>query len=160
MKHSPTEAHVQTLREHLRGHPLEAMITLAMITGMRRDELRYVTWSEIDMERREMHVLNGKTKNGSRLVHLPEACAQVLRHHHLRQMEQRSQTTSTKSHLDLVFPDGTGGILSRRLFVEQWQELLTEAGVPHLCFHDLRVLLWRQMLHEHRHVAHEEQDGE
>jgi integrase len=136
------------------------MITLAMITGMRRDELLHLTWSEIDIEKREMHVLNGKTKSDYRLVHLPEACAQALRHHRLRQTEQRSQTTITKPHLDLVFPDGTGDFLSKQLFLEQWNELLTDAGVAHLRFHDLRVHIWRQMLHEYRHIAREEQDRE
>jgi integrase len=121
--------------------------------------LRHLTWSEIDLEKGEMHVLNGKTKSCSRLIRLPEAVAQVLRQHYLCQREQRSEANTARTHLDLVFPDGTGGLLSRQLFLEQWDDLLTQAGLPHLCFHDLRVRVWRRLLHEHAREAREEHDG-
>jgi integrase len=159
MKNAPIEEYVQMLREGLRGHHLEAIMTLALVTGIRRDELRHLTWSEIDLEKREMHVLNGKTKSSSRLIHLSEACTQVLKQHHLRQMKQKSEANTARTHLDLVFPDGKGGLLSRQLFLEQWDDLLTQAGLPRLRFHNLRVLVWHRLLHEQEREIQEGQHG-
>ena len=45
-----TEEQARKLREALRGHPLEAIITLALVTGMRRDELLRLKWQDLDLE--------------------------------------------------------------------------------------------------------------
>src|SRR6266700_3384556 len=147
MKREHPQAPVHLLRSRLSGHPLEALITLAMTTGMRRDELRQLTWSEIDLAKREMHVLNEKTKRDVQLIHLSEKCTLVLKQHLLRPMDQKSKARTVWSHLDLVFPDQTGKLQSTQRFLEEWSALLEQVGLPPQSFHSLRVLVW------HRHLA-------
>lgn len=47
-----TLEHAHKLFEAARGHKLEVILTLAVVTGMRRGELLALRWSEIDFERR------------------------------------------------------------------------------------------------------------
>ena len=148
MKKERLQKSLHLLQADLSGHPLEALITPAIDTGMRRDELRLFTWSEVNLAKREMHSLNSKTKRNSRLIHVSEECAQALRQHLLRQMEQRSVAGRAWLHLDLVFPDDANELLSTESFLEQWYALLEHMGLPRLRFHDLRVLMWKK-LHEH-----------
>lgn len=54
------------LREALRGQPLEAIITVALVRGMRRDELLRLRWREIDLEKRELRVRDTKTQSSER----------------------------------------------------------------------------------------------
>ncbi len=44
MKNHLTDEQADQLLEALRGHDLEAIITLALVTGMRRDELLKLQW--------------------------------------------------------------------------------------------------------------------
>ncbi|BCL83529.1 tyrosine-type recombinase/integrase [Ktedonobacteria bacterium brp13] len=143
-KKNLTEEHLLMLREGLRGHHLETMILLALVTGIRRDELRRLTWSEIDLQTGVMHVLNVKTKNSVRQIHLPENVVFLLRQHALRQ-EQQSDTTTARSHLGLVFPDGTGGELSIQRFLQDWYAALEQVGLPRRCFHSVRFLVGRRL---------------
>jgi integrase len=141
MKNDPTEEKIHILRERLRGHHLEAMITLAMVTGMRRDELLRVRWSHVDLQLREIRVFNSKTQSGPRLIRIPEENAQMLRQHHLHQREQHAEADTTRPHLDLVFPDDAGGLLSAQGFLKQWDACFEQVGLPRLRFHDLRALM-------------------
>jgi integrase len=50
MKNVPLEDDARSVRESLQGHRLEALATLALLTGMRRDELLHLTWAEVDLE--------------------------------------------------------------------------------------------------------------
>jgi integrase len=158
MKHVVTETEVQALQEHLREHRDEALIQLACATGMRREELTLVTWSEVDLERREIHVLNSKTKRGVRVISLSEELAQVLRRHQRRQMEHDGAIEGTGPCPDLVFPDDAGGVKSPQRFLDIWHAALEHAGCSHLCFHDLRVRLWHRWLEQRR--ATREHDDE
>ena len=145
MKNHPTEAQLQTLREGLQGYHLEAMLLLALVTGIRRDELRRLMWSEINLQTGEMHVLNTKTKNHVRRICLPENVVRVLSQHALSQEEQNRNADAARQDFDLVFPDGTGGELSIERFLQGWYVALEQAGLPRLCFHSLRVIVWRRL---------------
>jgi integrase len=158
MKNYPTEEQLQTLREGLRGHHLEAMMILALVTGIRRDELRRLTWPQVDLEKGEMHVLDSKTKCLSRLLPLPQDVVHVLRQHYLRQEEQNRDAETAKLSLDLVFPDRTGGELSSQRFLQEWYVLRAQVGLPYLRFHDLRVFVWRRLLEQGR-AAREGRDN-
>ena len=150
MKSSPKEETIHLLEERLRGHHLEAMMTLAIVTGMRRDELRQLTWAEIDLATHELRVLNSKTRRDVRLIHASEACTSLLKQHLLRQIEMRSEAGTVWSPHDLVFPDQTGELLSPERFVEAWSALLKQAGISSLRFHALRVRVWHRLLEEQK----------
>lgn len=157
MKIYPTEEHIHKLREYLRGHDLEAILTLALVTGIRRDELLHLTWSEVDLEKCEMHVWNSKTMKSARFVHLSEACVQLLWQYRQHRMEQRVERGLDWQNLYLVFPDRTGGFLEPQHLLERWYEVLEEAGLPRFCFHDLRGFVLGRML-EHGRASREGHD--
>jgi integrase len=153
MKHFLTEADVRDLQEHLRENHLEALITLALMTGMRRDELLHLTWSEVDLENHEIRVVNSKPKNCVRVISISEKVAQALRDHQVDQMSHRSDAHIRSPGFDLVFSDDAGGVLSLQRFVEMWNTSLEQARLPHLCFHKLRIFVWRRLLEQGREAS-------
>ena len=153
-----TEEQIKRLLAALRGHPLEAIITLALVTGVRRDELLSLKWQDLDLEKREVRVLNSKTKRGSRLLHVPQEVIKILKQHQLRQMQARLAAGPVWQNLDLVFPDRTGGLLGPDQLVQGFYGLLAQAGLPPLRFHELRAARGR-VLRERVRTAKEERDG-
>src|SRR5258708_36691484 len=111
MENHLTQEHARMLLEAVRGDRLEAIITLALITGLRRDELLGLKWQAVDLEKRELLILNTKTKSGSRKIRVPKEVTEDLRQHRLRQEENRVQAGVAWQHLDLAFADRAGGPL-------------------------------------------------
>ncbi|GER86580.1 hypothetical protein KDW_07420 [Dictyobacter vulcani] len=146
MKNYPTEAQIQMLREGLQGHHLESMLLLALDLGLRRDELRHLTWAEVDLEKGEISVLNSKKKSHVRCMNLPENVAHALSKHALCQKERNRNADTTKRYPDLVFPDGVGEELSTQRFLQEWSAVCEQVGLPYLCFHNLRILWCREKL--------------
>jgi integrase len=145
MKNHLTEEQARKLLEALPGHPLEAIIMLALVTGLRRDELLRLTWQDLDLEKREMRVRNTKTKSSDRMICLPEGVTEVLKQHRIRQMEAQVEASTAGPHLDLVFPDHTGGVLGPDQLMKGFYEILEQAGLPPLRFHELRLARWRAL---------------
>lgn len=149
---SLTRDQAQKLLEVARGHRLEALLTVALVTGMRRGELLALRWSDIDMETGSVQVLRTvsrirgrgyvvtepKTAKGRRRVMLPGPVVEVLKQHRVRQLEMRLRVGSTWQENDLVFCNMYGRYQHPDHMVEQFQRLLKNAGLPHLRFHDLR----------------------
>src|SRR5262249_17534406 len=50
-----TKSQTQRLVEIIRGHQFEALLLLALITGMRRGELMSLRWKDIDLENKCLH---------------------------------------------------------------------------------------------------------
>jgi integrase len=141
----PTEADLSTLQARLEGHHLQALLTLAKVSGMRRDELLHLRWQQIDWEQREIQISDSKRTSHARLVPLPEEVAQSLLQHRLRQRERRRKAGLAWEEQDLVFPDHLGRPFSSERFVRVWQEALQQVGVPNLPFHEVRRLVWRRL---------------
>src|SRR5258708_28829836 len=102
---------------HTRTPWVRTMIQMAIETGMRRSELLSITWANVDLVSRTVHL--PITKNGHpRTIPLSSVALETLRH---------VPRTS-----DTVFPV-TGNAV--RL---AWERLKRRAGVTGLRFHDLR----------------------
>ncbi len=99
MKNHLTDEQTDQLLEALRGHDLEAIITLALVTGMRRDELLELQWQDVDLEKRELRVRNTKTKSSQRMIHLTQGVAEALRQHQMRQMDARWEAGTASQNL-------------------------------------------------------------
>lgn len=134
-----TEEQARKLREALSGHDLEAILTLALATGMRRDELLCLKWQDLDLEKRELHVRDTKTQGRDWTIYLPEDITDILKQHALHQAEARLEGGTAGSHLDLVFPDRNGEVLRPERLLKAFHELLVQAGLPPLHFHELRL---------------------
>ncbi len=93
----------RVLVRHVRGHRLEVLLTMAVVTGMRRGELLALRWSDIDFDRRRLLVLRSvdyiagygyvegkpKTTAGKRLISLPAFLLDMLKQHQVQQLRLR-----------------------------------------------------------------------
>jgi integrase len=140
------------LLEAARGHRLEGLLTLAVVTGMRRGELLALRWSDVDLERRTLFVgrtvdyiahygyveTEPKTESGKRHILLPAFMIEVLKTHQVLQLEQQQAIGENWEDLGLVFCDLEGGYVNSRYLLVLFKRLLIDAGLPHMHFHDLR----------------------
>ena len=139
------------LVDHVKGHRLETLLSMAIVTGMRRGELLALRWSDVDFKGHRLLVLHSvgyiagygyvegepKTDSGKRWVSFPEFLFEMLKQHHVQQRELQGTAKKWVEH-DLVFPNLSGGYLHPNHMGETFRELLVEAGLPAIHFHDLR----------------------
>jgi integrase len=128
----------------------EALIVVALRTGIRQGELAALRWEDIEFEPRSAITVRhsadtrrmvrvSTTKTGEeRRVRIGARTVRVLEAHraHLREERMKSRVWEDPS---LVFPNTRGGIRRRDSVVEAFRRLLAEAGLPlDVRFHDLR----------------------
>lgn len=146
------EEQAQKLLEVARGHRFEVVLTIALTTGMRRGELLALQWKDINWNdgslqiRRTVNRYSGrgyvvsepKTARSRRRIILPGFVLELLREHRAHQLETRLHAGSTWHDHDLVFCNGIGNFSHPNHLGVDFQQLLKQAGLPHIRFHDLR----------------------
>lgn len=147
-----TQEQVQCLLTSVRHHRLEALITVAITTGMRRGELLGLHWQDIDVEKGSLQVRRSvnrvgphgmivsepKTKGSKRNILLPEFVIEVLKEHRVRQQEIKANALETWHENDIVFSNMYGNYLSTTILQTLFKKLLKDAKLPNIRFHDLR----------------------
>jgi integrase len=147
-----TPEQAQHLLAVVKGHQLEALITLALATGMRHGELVGLQWSDIDFEEESLTVrrivnwlgrykyVEGepKTEQSRRKIMLAPFVMRVLREHRIRQKEARLKAGISWQEHHLVFCNRRGGFLNPNILLRHFYQLLDEAGLPRIRLHDLR----------------------
>ncbi len=140
------------LMEVVKGHRLEAMLLVAITTGMRKGELLALRWQDINFDgkylyvHRTAHRLPGlgvvenepKTKSSRRMINLPQLVLDALKQHSVSQDAMKQKAGSRWKSLDLVFPNTVGGHQEQAYLRSTFLRLLKEAGLPPIRFHDLR----------------------
>ncbi len=140
------------LLEQVKDHRLEVLLTMAIVTGMRRGELLALRWSSVDLIRGIAIVLNTvdyipkygyvetapKTKAGKRPISLPPFLITMLIEHKKKQEVNRKRYGNAWENRDLVFPDIHGGYFNPSYLLRVFKKILIDAGLPHMHFHDLR----------------------
>jgi integrase len=127
---------------------------LAIHTGMREGELLGLKWEDVDLEgkepvlrlRRALVRVGGKvtlgdlkTRKSRRSVRLISVAAEALRSHLERQLEEMERTGSLYLPGGLVFATESGSLINpSNLRNRSLKPLLKRAGLPNICFHDLR----------------------
>ncbi|HEV2109067.1 MAG TPA: tyrosine-type recombinase/integrase [Thermomicrobiales bacterium] len=131
---------------------LAALWRLALLTGMRRGELLGLMWPDVDLERGVLAVRRTrsrgtggtwvfgapKTAGGRRSIALPPSAVESLRHHRLRQLEQRLALGDAWEDCGIVFANESGAPLHVNSLAGRFRKLIATAGVPKIRFHDLR----------------------
>jgi integrase len=144
---------------------LEALWRLALLTGMRRGELLGLRWADVDLDagalavRRtlsrgstsRLEVGEPKTGAGRRRVSLPASVVESLRCHRVRQLEQRLAVGPAYVDADLVFATESGGVIHPNTLSRRFGQLIEQAGVPPIRFHDLRHTCATMLLAEGVH---------
>lgn len=132
------------------GHPLEALFTLAVTTGMRQGELLGLQWRDLAGNR--LHVrhslarLRGewwlgepKTRHSRRAIAITPATRRLLRTHRARMAETLLANGIGLNDETLIFCDPGGQPLhGRHVTTRHLRPLLRAAGLPAIRFHDLR----------------------
>ena len=146
--HVFTRDQAKTLRDAIAGTRWEAMITLAIATGMRQGELLGLQWRDIDAERgrvqvsrqldRDKTLSDTKTAKGRRVIDVPAFALNALKTHRPRQLEHRLVAGPDWEDNDLVFTTYRGRPLGHRNVIREYAKLLKRAGLPHVEFHGLR----------------------
>jgi integrase len=114
------EAKVLAACREGRNKLIEPITRFAIETGMRRGELLALTWKDINLDNRTLHIEH--TKNGHpRTIPLSSEAVNLL-----RGLEALSERTGN------VFP------MTRNSLKLAWQRVVKRAGVEDLHFHDLR----------------------
>jgi len=143
---------VKGLLEAASGNRIEALYVLAVHTGMREGELLGLKWEDVELERgmlRLRHALvreggkialgDLKTSKSHRSVRLTRAAADALRSHLERQLEEMERVGSLYQPGGLVFATEIGTLINpSNLRNRSFKRLLPRAGLPDICFHDLR----------------------
>ncbi len=146
MKNHLTSEHIRILRESLKGHPREALFTVALLTGLRPGELLRLAWQDLDLEQRQLHVQNSKTKGGSRQIALSEEVVEILKHQQSQQMKLQLKVGAAWQDQDLIFTDDQGGALQLAHLLEDWHALLEQANLSQFPFHEVRATVRRALL--------------
>jgi integrase len=128
----------------------EALLTLALRTGMRQGELAALRWEDIDLTDKPSITVRrsadtrtktrvSTTKTGKdRRIHIGPRTVDVLKGHRARQLEERMAAASWMDP-GLVFPNTKGKIRRRDSVMRSLRRFLKESGLPvDVRFHDLR----------------------
>jgi integrase len=149
---------IQQFLTAARGHRLEALFVLALAIGMRRGELLALKWRDINFATGTLQVrrilthmpakLNDKggyveaepkTEKSRRSITIAPFALEQLKQHRVRQVEEKLKAGPAWTDHDLVFSSTVGGHLhTSRILFAQFKQLLKEAGLPDIRFHDLR----------------------
>jgi len=155
VRHKPqtlTKEQAVRLLKASQGHPLEALIVLALTTGMRHGEIAALRWRDINFEARTLEVertvtfISGhgyiegepKTEKSKRTIVLPRFVIRSLERCRLRQLEMRLQAGSLWQDRDLVFGNAIGDYRNPATTNQAFHRLLARAGLVPMRIHDLR----------------------
>jgi integrase len=153
-----TREQAQRLIAAAKGTQLEAIVILAITTGMRHGEIIGLCWYDINDEERYLSVrrtvtrLSGvkdrfqgrfevtspKTEGGQRTIMLADIALRALQEQRLRQQEARVKAGEKWQEHGLVFANTQGGYLNPDYLLDQFHRLLEHAGLPRMRLHDLR----------------------
>ena len=146
------ESQVSQLLIAARGKRLEALYNLAVTTGMRQSEILGLKWTDLDWINHSLRIErqlvrpNGtkvefsppKTKFGKRTISLGDKSIDVLRNHYNLQQQERTVQGERWVENGLIFTTSLGTPIHARNLLRYFKNLLDEAGLPEIRFHDLR----------------------
>ena len=152
----PTEQLTRDILAALEGEPLlyQAIIYLAIDSGLRRGELMGLKWSDIDFETKTLHVVRSnqsltgrgtfsktpKTEESIRDVAVSDNSLELLRQLHVMQMKQKFKLGEQWQDGNWVFAGKNGKALYDSTPSHWFTKFLKRKNLPHISFHSLRHL--------------------
>jgi integrase len=139
--------------EALRGKPFYLLASLALATGLRRNEMLALRWCDVDFDAGRLRVELAleetqtygirtkapKTRNGRRTIALPASTVAELRAHWKVQQEQRLAAGLGKApDSSPVFAELDGRFLSPNAITKAWPRVMAAVGTPEITLHSLR----------------------
>jgi integrase len=115
---------------------LAAYVVLSLLTGIRTEEARALTWAEVDLQAGTVAVYRSvrtkgdtKTRKSRRILKLPTKAVHTLRTHYTHQATQRREAADTWHDHDLVFCREDGTPLDRWQVRREFQKITQTAGL-------------------------------
>jgi len=143
-----THEEARRLQDVARGGRWEALIVLALASGMRIGELLGAKWGDVDLTDGKVRVQRQlgqdgtfsepKTAKARRTIDLPGSSIATLKEHRRQQTEARLLLGPEWEHHDLLFCTHQGRPLSQRNVLRAFKLLLQRGELPDVPFHALR----------------------
>jgi len=147
-----TDSQVSQFLVAARGHRLEALFHLALVTGARQMELLGLKWSDLDWVKQTLKIDHQlirsdgdgvkyaptKTRYGRRTIALGAKTIEVMRRHYDLQGRERSASGDHWKEYGLIFPSRVGTPIHYHRLLRSFQLILNYAGLPIIHFHGLR----------------------
>ncbi len=115
---------------------LAAYVVLSLLTGVRTEEARALTWAEVDLKVGTVAVYRSvrtkgdtKTRKSRRILKLPTKAVHTLRTHYTHQAAQRGEAADLWHDHDLVFCREDGTPLDRWQVRREFQKVTQTAGL-------------------------------
>lgn len=134
---------LDALLRHL-GDKYTAMTRFAAITGWRKDEVRTLTWKQVDFVAGEVRLEVGATKNGRGRI-FPFAASPPLEALLRDQREMTTRVERTQNRI-IPFVFHRSGVPVGVNWIKAWNKAAAKAGVPGRLFHDLRRTAVRNLV--------------
>jgi len=106
---------------------LKEIVTFALNTGMRQDEILSLEWPDINLFRKTANVRKGKNKE-PRTVPLTTAAIELL----------KARSAVRTIGVNIVFPADNGEKLDKSNLGRAFRQAMKKAGITNFRFHDLR----------------------
>jgi integrase len=131
---------------------MEALLHLAVHTGMRQMEILGLKWDDLDWQEKLLRVNRQlvrkrtddpwsfaapKTKYGKRAIALGSKTVEILRGQYEYQQQER-QFAQEWEEYGLIFSTRIGTPIYPRNLLDDYKQVLKAAGLPNIRFHDLR----------------------
>lgn len=130
---------------------LDALVTVALLLGLRKGEALGLRWVDVDWTLRRLTIRRAlvesdnrlqladtKTAGSVRTVPLPQQAIRALERHRARQAEARLLAGGRWQDQGLVFPSSIGTPWNPHNVLRLFGPLIEQAGLGELRFHDLR----------------------
>jgi integrase len=147
-----TPEQARLLLQEAEKKDLDALIALALITGLRRGEVLGLRWDDIDFDNKVLRIsrtvnyypnygfVEGKpkTESSERTIRLPQVIINMLVRHREQQQKRQIEVGSSWINPDLVFTSNKGNFILYGTLTRWFSKLVRDAGLPPMRFHDLR----------------------
>ena len=141
-------AQVRAVVEAARGDKFEALVIVALTTGLRRGELIALRWDAVSVDERCLAVIGTmqpdgvvaepESRSSRRRVPLGNVTLDALRRHRSAQIEQRMACGVQWDDWGYVFGDELGNPIAPMTLLSHWYAMLRVAGIPRMPFHATR----------------------
>lgn len=173
-----TDEQLRTFLRTAAGHRFFPILWLTAMTGMRRNEVLGLKWTDIDTKKKrlalnrglvavgyELHQTRGKTRKARRSIDLDDTTISVLEGWRAFQAAEFAAVGITNDE-GWVFTDGDGNPIHPHALHQSFRRIVANADIPPLRFHDLRHTHGSLLIKEgvpvkvvserlgHGHIAH------
>jgi len=146
------EFQVRNLLLVSKGTNLEALLHLAVTTGLRMGEIIGLKWEDLELNsatlkvQRQVQRQTGrglvfsqpKSAKSRRVIILGSTTIEKLKLHYHQQHWSRLIAGERWEENDLIFPNTVGKPMEQNRLLKEYKEILRQAGLPIIRFHDLR----------------------